>query len=151
MRRMFHRRMCIYTLHAYGRALQATFLHNHVSSNNTTLYTDSCKHYPATQHTTFLSLLQANRRRLRPVSAIPGEPDKDLGLAPESGTGGSGLGRSQGTARPLSASDDAGRSLCMCFCMCFRCCAGLCIVVWAAPRALHGPSAQAMMQVRAGL
>ncbi|WIA40357.1 hypothetical protein OEZ86_013721 [Tetradesmus obliquus] len=54
------------------------------------------------------SLLQGNRRRLRPVSAVPGEPDKDLGLVPESGTGGSGLGRSQGTARPLSASDDAG-------------------------------------------
>ncbi|KAF6258248.1 hypothetical protein COO60DRAFT_1519743 [Scenedesmus sp. NREL 46B-D3] len=54
------------------------------------------------------SLLQGQRRRLRPAAATPGEADKDFGLAPESGTGGSGLGRSQGTARPLSGDDNAG-------------------------------------------
>jgi hypothetical protein len=69
-----------------------------------------------------LPFLQGRSRRLRPLSAIPGEPDKDFGLAPESGTGGSNMGRSQGTARPLSGADNAGDYVVHCLIGCCLLC-----------------------------
>jgi hypothetical protein len=42
--------------------------------------------------------------------------------AHESGTGDSGLGRSQGTAQPLSGADNAAWGLHICMLVCYRLC-----------------------------
>jgi hypothetical protein len=91
----------------------------------------------------FLSL-QGQRRRLRPVAPIPGEPDKDFGRAPESGTGGRGLGRSQGTARPLSGADNAGEAT-MFVAYCHSMWAAMC---WAGPLPGHCTKIQQSRQCR---